>query len=146
MSESWYFAYGLTMSGQRYYDAYVAGFEQAPSLLALAPGRLVYLAEADCPALLPEEGELRGQLFRISDSAWEALDYLHGARPEHPERGEFARRELSVRDETGREIVAQSYFLRAEVLRRRFPNAPYIEDGDWLAYLARRPAAKAADE
>lgn len=145
-SWSWYFAYGLTLSGQRYYDAYVAGRLQKAPQAAVAPGRLVYLAEADCPALLPEEGLVQGQLLLLNDAAWEALDYLHGANPQHPELGEFARRELGVRLPDGSEVEAQSYFMRAEVLRRRFPNAPYIVGGDWLAYLAQRPLAQRKPE
>ena len=130
MTRSCLFAYGLLMTDMRYHQSHLAGAYFSIKK-ATAAGRLFYLREADCPAMVAGDGRVSGELYKVDESIFPQLDYLFGVKEGSPEESEYVRRLIDVETVSGTSQQAHAYLMRAATLRRRFPDARVIEDGDW---------------
>ncbi len=126
------FAYGLLLKGMRYHDSHLAG-QYGWVTGGSAEGRLMYLPEPDCPVMCAGEGNVQGELYDIEDKLLTVLDGLFGYRDGQPERSDYVRRRIVVTTAAGEAVEAWVYVVRCEVVRTRFPDARFIEEGDWRA-------------
>jgi len=129
------FLYGPLLKGGRYFESHLARCRALGP--ATVTGRLLYLEEPGFAALVPDgEDKVAGGLFEVSEEELVSLDYLFGYAPGKPDASEFVRRHVSARAIKG-DFDAESYFLRAETLRKRFPEALEIPGGNWDAFARR---------
>jgi gamma-glutamylcyclotransferase (GGCT)/AIG2-like uncharacterized protein YtfP len=90
----------------------------------LIPGRLFDLGP--CPALLPGEAVVLGELWRTaSDDALRVLDAWEAYHPSNEEASDYVRRKIRLVDP---DVSAWVY-----VWNRSSAGLPRITDGDWRA-------------
>ncbi len=145
MADCYYFDYGHLMRDMRFFESHMAG-SYREVLSARTEGQLLYLPEAHSPAMIPcDEGMVLGDLYRVDDSIFKNLDHLYGFQPGKPEKSHFVRRRVEVLLENDSISGVWVYQIRAEYLRKNFPNSHPIEDGDWKSFLESLNAQRRQD-